>query len=224
MIPACVGCITPVKKLPPRQTAVVSSTFFDSIQLEIAYIGSNRPSTSVIEHFEKEIVRYKIAKRVSHVIHQVSFPQPATWNSGQLASFEHSSRYFRDITPDDKHLKLFVAYVPGRYMEGDYTNIAGLAYGSSAFAVFSDTISETTEGNVFLHELGHLLKFINLSAREETPINPERPRHCNNESCVMFWRASKGRTTFDEACIEQLFDKIKGRPEQLLKAKLIGPL
>jgi hypothetical protein len=223
MITTCGGCRTTVKTTPPPPQ-VITSTYFDSIQLEIAYIGSSRPPISVIEHFENEIVRYKIAKRVSHIIHQVSYPEPELWNSGHLAMFESKCRYFRDITPKNRHLKLFVAYLPGRFLEGDYDNIAGLAYGGTSFAVFSNTISETTQGNVFVHELGHLLQFVNLSARKETPINPERPRHCNNESCVMFWRASKDRTTFDDDCIDQLADKIRDRQDKRLKAKLLGPL
>jgi len=220
LLPACVGTMVPVNQ--PASTKQLPSTYFDSIYVEVAYVGSQRPASSVIDHFRNEILRYRIAKECRVMLHSVEYTIYGPWNTGLLNTFETGSRIYRDQSPKDRRLRLFVAYLPGTFIEGTYNNIAGIAYGTSAFAIFCDTISDISEGNVFFHELCHLLEFVDVGARNQTPVKPDRPHHCNNEQCVMFWRASRQRTTLDGDCVLQLADKITKHRSG--RATVIGPL
>lgn len=87
---------------------------------------------------------------------------------------------------------LFVLVLNGEFVEGP---VVGVAYSGTAFAVFTEQIeqgtppatdSEPFERAVLVHELGHLLRLLNVgytSPRERE--HPEQPHHSAREDSVM---------------------------------------
>lgn len=204
---------------------MVKSTYYDSVNIEIAYYKSNKPSNAVLNYFKSEIKKTGIAKEVNIILYPVTTPPTLPWNQGLLHLFEDTNRIFVDDKPGDFDLFLFVAYLPGPFVEGSYNNLAGLAYGETSFAIFSDGISDKEEGYTLLHELAHLMEFVDVKARgEKEHANPERPRHCNNRACIMFWQISREQKGLDKDCMKQLRAKIRERRRQPEKAERIGPL
>lgn len=90
---------------------------------------------------------------------------------------------------------LYVLVVNGESANNE--NALGVAYSASAFAIFRDKIEEaagligsasTIERAVMVHELGHVLRLVNIGY--ESPRNredPEHPHHSTHEDSVMFW-------------------------------------
>jgi hypothetical protein len=128
----------------------------------------------------------------------------------QVRQFEQNHRQVHDENPNDKILVVFVSYLPGIYVNGSVRSIAGIQYGDTSFAIFRTITDNSWEGVVLLHELGHMLTIAKAGNRAAEPINPKRPNHCNDSSCVMFWRAGVKRTEFDSECLRELRQLIRG--------------
>jgi len=106
---------------------------------------------------------------------------------------------------------MFIAYVSGPYVEGKLSNVAGLQY-SESIAMFKDSKIWKTEGSVLLHEFGHLLEIADAEHRkDEVPANADRPNHCNNKRCVMYWQIQGPDMDFGERCKDELRALVSSR-------------
>lgn len=185
---------------PPRN-------LYDNITIEIAPVTSATPSNDALEYLRSKLDEYRIcsARGIKFVIRpEVEVISGIPWNSSKIRSYENTRRTLRDTNTKDRHLIMFMAYVSGSYLEGKLTNIAGLQYNNS-IAIFKDSQVWKYEGSVLLHEFGHLLEIADANHRkDEEPVNPDRPNHCNNRRCVMFWQVQRKDADFDEQCLEEL--------------------
>jgi len=135
------------------------------------------------------------------------------WNAARLRHFETRNRKFIDRNPGDRRLVFFICYVPGEYHKKDGDKISktivGVQYNPTSFAILRKQTKESYEGVVLLHEFGHAIKIARASNRKDSPINPDRPNHCNNSKCTMFWRANRHRTKLDNECLRELRELIE---------------
>jgi hypothetical protein len=182
--------------IPPAQT------LYDSITFDIVSEDGIQPDKEELQFFASKLREYHI----SHVIHfryreNINSPN-VIWTSASIRQFEKDNRVLHDKDLKDRDFVVFIAYVNGNYVNGETTNVAGLQYGRSSFALFADFYHN--EGVVLLHEFGHILRLAHSSKRKEPPVNPDRPNHCNNTSCTMFWRAGKTRIRLDSQCRQEL--------------------
>jgi hypothetical protein len=127
---------------------------------------------------------------------------------------------------------LYVLYVNGSFAGDD--EALGVAYESSAFAVFAEKIREAAatplvpaiaiEEAVIVHEMGHVLALVNIgytSPRKHE--DPQHEHHSNNSESVMYWAIDnvgiagllQGRpsppTRFDADDLADLADLRSGR-------------
>jgi len=205
LIPACATPpVQPAKKIIVKPRI----TLYDSIIFEIVSAPGQGPSPSALTFFIGKLKEYDICDKVriryrSHISGVYSI-----WNSNRLRHFEKRNRRFIDRTPGDRHLIFFICYVPGEYHKKDSgkisKTIAGVQYNPTSFAIIRKQTKESFEGVVLLHEFGHAIKIARASNRKDAPINPDRPNHCNNSKCTMFWRASRHRTKLDDECLREL--------------------
>ncbi len=209
ILPGCSNQ-TPIKT-EPKETVQAQRTLFDEITLEIVAVTGMGPDAGALAFFINKLSQYDIA-RVVHIYYRSDLKNIyPIWNSALIDSFERLNRRHHDLKPKDRHLVLFVCYLPGIYVEGDKTSIAGLQYGNTSFAVFRENTDASYEGVVLLHEFGHIIRIARAAGREADPINPDRPNHCNNTKCTMFWRAGEHRTELDEECLSELKQLIEKR-------------
>ena len=202
LAPACAapGTIPTSKKIIVKPRI----TLYDSIVFEIVSAPGRGPSPSALTFFVGKLKEYDICDRVivryrSHITSV--YP---VWNSNRLRHFEARNRRILDRTPGNRRLVFFICYVPGEYRRGTSTNIVGVQYGPTSFAIFCDKSKESYEGVVLLHEFGHAIQIARAKNRKDPPIKPDRPNHCNNTKCAMFWRASDKRTKLDDECLREL--------------------
>lgn len=135
----------------------------------------------------------------------------------------------RDTVPSGETAAIYVLYLDGRY--ADSPDTLGVAFGATSFAIFADAIEEAAsllsdperlERAVFVHELGHLLRLVNIgydSPRDRE--DPEHPNHSSNTDSVMHWAIETDAVSqvldgpppddFDEADRADLADIKAGR-------------
>ena len=105
--------------------------------------------------------------------------------------------------------------------------VLGAAYWNTSFVIYEETIHglsdstfepdrSTLETAVINHEFGHLLGLTNLGTNLQSDHeDPDHPKHCNVEDCLMFWAAetsqgidnmlSSGQApTLDAQCLADL--------------------
>lgn len=138
-------------------------------------------------------------------------------------------RAHRDAVSSGDTAAIYVLYLDGRYADGPDT--LGVAFGATSFAIFADAIEEAAsllsdperlERAVMVHELGHLLRLVNIgysSPRERE--DPEHPNHSTNRDSVMHWAIETDAVSqvldgpppddFDEADRADLADIKAGR-------------
>lgn len=164
------------------------NTLYDSILIEIQPTTMGSPTENTLDKFKNELERYRIcAKKNINIIINDPVPTPTfAWMYYDIYAFEFRNRAYQDLNAEDKHIAVFIAYIPGSSVQPNRTNIVGLQYYSSSIATLTLGIEEI-ELPTLLHEFGHLIGLVDRDRREEPPINANRPSHCNNESCLMFW-------------------------------------
>jgi len=205
LLPACIA--TP--KTPPRESQ--GPTYFDSVTIELVYTERGKPSDAALKFLTTNLKTLNIASQIIIVRRQVVYPPIVPWTTSLIKEFEKKHRLIIDQDPENRHLKLFIAYLPDFYLQGTRNNIAGLQYEDSSFAVFIGKIKRKHEGSVLLHEFGHIIGLVARDSREGAPVNPDRPSHCNDTKCVMFWRIPGEDAAFDDACLGDLRSSISDR-------------
>lgn len=173
---------------------------YDCIKIQVSYTSNSIPNFDAIEQFKKDLIEYNFCSKVE-LESNLFNSQILIWDVGSL-TLQHINQ---DRT--DRVFNLQIIYVPGHYLP-PLSDIAGLAYSQNCFAIFSDHVPDELESAVLLHEFGHILNFIRQSERG-IPVNPNRPNHCNNEDCVMFWLITKPNKKFDLQCLNDIDRRYK---------------
>lgn len=202
------ACATQSTKSTSKIIVKPRITLYDSIIFDIVSAPGQGPSPSALTFFIGKLKEYDICDRVIIKYRSRITGVYSIWNSARLRHFETRNRKFIDRNPKDRRLIFFICYVPGEYhrKDGDKIakNIAGVQYNTTSFAILRGKTKESYEGVVLLHEFGHAIRIARASDRDDPPVNPDRPNHCNNETCTMFWRASSDRTKLDDECLREL--------------------
>jgi hypothetical protein len=196
------GCATPLQPVSGEGEGRV--TLYDNIILDIVSPPGKGPSGTSLAFFINKLKQYDICDQV-----QVNCRTDVTgllpvWDANLIRHFESVNRKLKDVDPKDRKLTLFICYLPGTYLGVNMRNIAGIKYAPTSFAIFCDRIKESFEGVVLLHEFGHIIGIARTANRKEPPINPDRPNHCNDKKCTMFWQARVDRTHLDAKCLKDL--------------------
>lgn len=163
------------------------------LTFEVAYIESCQPSKEDLNYFTDQLHKYHIAERVEFQTHKVK-RDPVhylPWNLVSLMEFEIKNRR----NPDS----IFISYVPGFYNDGTIHFLGGIQYSPKAFTVFKTYVGNA-EGSILIHEYCHAL---GIAKDRKNPVNPNRPHHCNNPKCIMFWQVEPN-LDFDEECLREL--------------------
>ena len=204
VIPSCIGS-GPLPP-PPDIAFVGSRTLLDRITIEIVPIKGFRTERAEIAALTSNLSAYLICPSKGVAVHYrdpVENPR-RSWTYSDVLDFEQQHRTIWDHDRYDRHLKLFVSCLPGNYFEDKMTSIAGLAYGrQNSIALFQHYF----ERAMLLHEIGHVIGLVNRFNRISDPVKSDRPNHCNNKACVMFWQV-RSNAVFDKKCIRDILNMI----------------
>jgi len=199
LITLCLNCVSPSKNINPDYA-------YDSITFEICAIGSaSLPSPYSLKFLVTKLSNHQVcrAENITFVLNnsEDSASEFPIWNTAALSLARARNRKIQDLNSEDKNICIFILFVKNKFVTPTLSNLAGLQFGTT-IAIFEEQLERSLEGAVLLHEFGHVMKLG--SDRSEAPVNPDRPSHCNNPDCVMFWMVSDPKADFDSECIKEI--------------------
>lgn len=163
-----------------------------ALTIEVDAVEGREPSGEALGHLRSTISGVSDKSDVSQRPVETFGSTGERYSRGDLAALEEAHR---DTGSTSDAASLYVLVVNGEFAGNP--NALGVAYSASAFAVFRDKIESaaglvgspsTVERAVVVHELGHLLRLVNIgydSPRDRE--DPEYPNHSQNRDSVMFW-------------------------------------
>jgi len=183
--------------------AAASTMLYRRITIEVDAQRNARPSKEAFLFLKRRLESHGICRAddIRIIVQSLNEPPTPVWNRASVEHHETRNRTLKDRNLQDGHLVIYVAYLSSIYMQGEHVGIAGLQYGDTSIAMFPDHFNRVNEGSVLLHEMGHLL---GIACERPDPVNPDRPNHCNNADCVMFWTIRHQDGDFDEACLKEI--------------------
>jgi len=174
-------------------------TLYDKLYIEIQpTTGSNFDIEKYVQVINK-LTELRVCKSENIFLHMqdpISFPTK-DWREDELIDY---CKDLKRSKQSGKIRKLFIVY----YYNTEVGNSGGLYVGDGVIILFAKNPSI----NLILHEIGHAIGLVDRDRREKPPINEEKPSHCNDESCVMFWDSDSSIDVFCKLCRRDIIDQI----------------
>ena len=182
---------------------ILSDNTYTSLAIEIVYVEGFEPSQTAINNFTSFLQQRTFKPDgITTTLTAIDAPGNTSYTIEDISNLEtiHRMNYNSDT---EVVIWAFFANAPSAN-NTDSNVVLGTAYRNTSFVVFEQTIQELSnepfepnrnvlETTVITHEFGHLLGLTNLgtplqSAHEDA----EHPKHCDVESCLLFWAAETG--------------------------------
>lgn len=183
-----------------------------TIEIQPTTVGG--PTSAALTSLAEALSRHHVCQvdNIDIVVNAAVAPiATMDWTNSLLDVYIATNRKFIDYSPSNDHLFVFIAYLPGSYAMPDYDNVIGLHYSTTCLIYFIKAGSDL-EYATLLHEFGHLL---GVAANRDGPqVNPDRPKHCSDPACVMYWivpRTLQEDREFCTICAAELKSLIQKR-------------
>lgn len=182
---------------------LLSDNKFTSTIIELVYTENHKPTQEAINNLK------------SFLEQRTNKPNGITIEARAISTIASSPYTIEEIkTIEDKNRTKYNTYnqiaVWAFFTDGASASnsnnsvVLGTAYRNTSFVIYEETIRELSGGafepstsvletTVITHEIGHLLGLTNLGAPLQSDHeDTEHPKHCNVESCLMYWSAETG--------------------------------
>lgn len=181
----------------------LSGNTFKSMVIELVYVEGFEPAQATIDNFIS-FLNNRTFKPNGITIEKRAIPSPEkdTFTIEEIADIEREQR--ENYNTNDK-IAVWMLFVDGKSENDSGDNATlGTAYWNTSFVIFEETIQNFSNGpfepnrslletTVVNHEFGHILGLTNLGTDMQDDHEDEaHPKHCNVESCLMFWAAESG--------------------------------
>ena len=126
----------------------------------------------------------------------------AVYSIEEIADVEREERI--NYNTDDE-IAIWAYFTDGKSEnDTDTEAVLGTAYWNTSFVIYQETVENLSnspqepnrsllETTVITHEFGHILGLTNLGTPMQTNHeDPENEKHCDVESCLMFWTSETG--------------------------------
>ncbi len=177
----------------------LASDNYQSLVIEISYVEGFRPNTQTLINL-KQFLENLLNKPngISILEKQIPFPSKTVFSLEEIAEIEDANRTKYN---DSGILAVHLLYINGNF-ESDTSSskTLGTAYFNTSAVIYEQNIQELSdainepnrvdlETTVLLHEFGHLLGLVDLgSPMQNNHLDTAHDKHCDNESCLMFWK------------------------------------
>lgn len=177
----------------------LASDTYQSLVIEVSYVEGFRPNAQTLINL-KQFLETLLNKPngISVVEKQIPFPSKTVFSLDDIVEIEDTNRTRYN---DSGILAVHLLYINGNF-ESDTSSskTLGTAYFNTSAVIYEKNIQELSdeinepnridlETTVLLHEFGHLLGLVDLgSPMQNNHLDTDHDKHCNNESCLMFWK------------------------------------
>jgi hypothetical protein len=183
---------------------LLSDATFKSMVVELVYVDGFKPSAASVNNFVSFLnARTHKPGRITVVERAIASPGKARYTNQDIVAIEDANR--SKYNSADK-IAVWAFFVDGESASNDDSGVVlGTAYRNTSFVIYEKTIQglsdspfepsrSLVETTVIKHEFGHILGLTNLgSALQSNHEDPEHLKHCNVETCLMYWSAESGR-------------------------------
>ncbi|WP_308990506.1 membrane metalloprotease [Mariniflexile litorale] len=182
---------------------LLSDTTFKSMVIELVYVEGFEPSQNSISNFVN-FLNSRTFKPNGITVEKRAIPSPgnAPYSNQEIIDIEDANRSKYNTS---NQVAVWAFFADGESENNTNSGIVlGTAYRNTSFVIYEATIQDLSnsafepnrtvlETTVITHELGHILGLTNLGT---TMVNnhedTEHAKHCNIESCLMYWAAESG--------------------------------
>lgn len=182
---------------------LLSDTTFSSLVVEVVYVEGFEPSQTAISNFVSFLENRTFKPNgITVQKRAISSPGLTPYTNQEIVAIEDSNRLLYN---DDNQIAVWAFFADGSSANNtDSGVVLGTAYRNTSFVIYQETIQQLTSGTitntipilestVITHEFGHILGLTNLGTPLQTNHEDlEHPKHCNIESCLMYWKAESG--------------------------------
>lgn len=182
---------------------LLSSNTFKSMVIELVYVEGFEPTESTINNFVS-FLESRTFKPNGITVEKRSIPSrgKTTFTIEEISEIEKQER--KNYNSDNK-IAVWALFIDGKSNEDSGNHVVlGTAYWNTSFVIFEETVQDLSnstfepsrnllETTVVTHEFGHILGLTNLgSPLQSDHEDKEHEKHCNVESCLMYWSAETG--------------------------------
>lgn len=182
---------------------ILSDNTFTSLVIEIAYVDGFAPTQEAIDNFVTFIENrtYK-PDGISVVKTMIPSTGNSTFTTQDIVAIEDANRTLYNA---ENQIAVWAYFSDGESASNTENSVVlGTAYRNTSFVIYENTIHDLSnstfepnrsllETTVITHEFGHILGLTDLGTAMQTPHeDSEHPKHCNVESCLMYWSAETG--------------------------------
>ena len=183
---------------------LLSDKTFKSTIIEVVYVTGFEPTTATINNFVAFLeARTNKPGGISVIKRAIASPGTAPYTIQEIAAIEDANRTKYNTA---NQIAIWAFFADGQSTSDTSTSvILGTAYRNTSFVIYEQTVqglSDTPfepnrallETTVITHEFGHILGLTNLGATlQSNHEDTAHPKHCNVESCLMFWSSETGK-------------------------------
>ena len=176
---------------------------FKSMVVEVVYVQGYEPSTAAINNFVTFLnERVNKSQGITIVKREIASSGKATFTNEEIIAIEDANRTKYNSS---NQIAVWAFFADGESSSNTSSGLVlGTAYRNTSFVIYEKTIQGLSdspfepsrsllETTVMTHEFGHILGLTNLGAKlQSNHEDTEHAKHCNVESCLMYWSAESG--------------------------------
>lgn len=182
---------------------LLSDNTFKRLVIELVYVEGLKPSQSSIDNFVSFLnARTFKPNGITVEMRAIASTGKTSYTNQDIIAIEDANRTKYNTS---NQIAIWALFIDGA--SANTTNsgtVLGTAYRNTSFVIFEETIHDLSnstfepnrsvlETTVITHEFGHLLGLTNLGSNMvENHEDAEHTKHCNVESCLMYWAAESG--------------------------------
>lgn len=182
---------------------LLSSTTFKSMVVELVYVQGFEPTQASVDNFVSFLEdRTFKPNGITVEKRAIASPGLSPYTNDEIRAIEDANRT-KFNTGDEIAVWAFFADGASASNTGSGV-VLGTAYRNTSFVIYQETIEDLSnsavepnrtvlETTVITHEFGHILGLTNLGASlQSAHEDSEHPKHCNVDTCLMYWAAETG--------------------------------
>ena len=182
---------------------LLSDAAFKSMVVEVVYVQGFEPSASSISNFVSFLnARTYKPGGITVVKRAIASPGKAKYTNQDIVAIEDANRTKYNSS---NQIAVWAFFADAESASNTDTGLVlGTAYRNTSFVIYEKTVQGLSdspfepnrsllETTVITHEFGHILGLTNFgTALQSSHEDTAHERHCNVQSCLMYWSAESG--------------------------------